>query len=203
MIAIETVERPAKFPVVLSIDPSIVEMGWALFDGAQAQDIYDLRAWTYGRIRPKGNSIQDKWMDAGDKLDQATGNLSPEFLVCEWPASFVSLRGVVAYRQGSNYPMCGLGGYLMGRFGFSSKNVTFYQPAKWKGSVPKSVTTYRFEREFSKKASPESVRQIERMCKTLSDHEIDAIMLAVFWLCERYIPKVKRSRKKIVIPRKA
>jgi hypothetical protein len=70
-------------------------------------------------------------------------------------------------------------------------------------SVPKDVTTYRFEREFSEKASPETVRQIERMCETLSDHEIDAIMLAVFWLCQRYIPRVKHSRKKLVIPRKA
>jgi hypothetical protein len=202
MIAIEQVERPPKFPTLLSIDPSIVTLGWALFDGSHATHIYDLRAWTYGRIAPKGLTIQAKWEDAAVRLDEATGDLSPNHLVCEWPAHFVNLKGALAAKLGSNLPLCGLTGYLMGRFDFSGSRVTLYEPAKWKGSVPKRVTLSKFKRLFSQGASPATVNEIERMCAALSDHEIDAIMLAVFWLCQRYIPKVKCSRKQIAIPAK-
>ncbi|PWT80402.1 MAG: hypothetical protein C5B58_11720 [Acidobacteria bacterium] len=202
MITIETVVRPPKFPVVLAIDPSITVMGWALFDGAHATHIYDLRAWTYGRIRPKGLTIQAKWEDAATRLDEATGNLSPDHLVCEWPAHFVNLKGTLAAKLGSNFPLCGLTGYLMGRFDFSGAQVTLYEPAKWKGSAPKRVTLSKFKHLFSRDASPATNNEIERISAALSDHEIDAIMLAVFWLWQRYIPKVKCSRKEIVIPAK-
>jgi hypothetical protein len=185
MIAIETVERPAKFPVVLSIDPSITVMGWALFDGSHAPHIYDLRAWSYGRIRPRGDSIQAKWEDAAVLLDQATGDLSPDHLVCEWPAHFTNMKGALAARLGSNFPLCGLTGYLMGAFHFSSSQVTLYEPSKWKGSVPKRVTLGKFRRLFSRDATPTAICQIQRMCRELSDHEIDAIMICQFWLAQR------------------
>jgi hypothetical protein len=185
MIAIETVERPPRFPVVLAIDPSITVLGWALFDGARATHIYDLGAWTYGRIRPKGLTIQAKWEDAAARLDEATGDLSPDTLVCEWPAHFTNMKGAVAAHLGSNFPLCGLTGYLMGAFGFSGAQVTLYEPAKWKGSVPKRVTLSKFKRLFSRDTSQAAIQEIERMCATLSDHEIDAIMIADFWLAQR------------------
>ena len=198
MISIETVERPPGFPVVLSIDPSITVLGWALFDGAHASHIYDLRAWTYGRIRPKGITIQAKWEDAAARLDEATGDLSPDTLVCEWPAHFTNMKGAVAAHLGSNFPLCGLTGYLMGRFDFSGSQVTLYEPAKWKGSVPKRVTLAKFKRLFSRDASLATYNEIERMSAALSDHEIDAIMICEFWLSRKYAPPPQpRKRTKI------
>jgi hypothetical protein len=202
MIAIETSERPPRFPILLAIDPSITVMGWALFDGSHASHIYDLRAWQYGRIRPKGSTIQTKWEDAAQKLDKAvSGDLSPDILVSEWPAYFINLKGVLAAKSGSNFPLCGLTGYLMGHFGFRGAEVTLYEPSKWKGSVPKRVTLYKFRRKFSDGASPATVGEVERMCVECSDHEIDAIMIAEFWLSQRYAPSPPpRKRTKIRVP---
>jgi hypothetical protein len=163
-------------------------IGWAVFDGTRATHIYDLRAWEYGRIRPKGDSIQAKWEDAAVRLEEALRDLSPDTLVCEWPAHFTNMKGAVAAHLGSNFPLCGLTGYLMGRFAFSGSQVTLYEPAKWKGSVPKRVTLSKFKRLFSRDASPAAIQQIERMCEELSDHEIDAIMICQFWLSQRYTP---------------
>jgi len=198
MISPETVERPPRFPVVLSIDPSITVMGWALFDGAHATHIYDLRAWTYGRIRPKGLTIQANWEDAAVRLDEATGDHSPDHLVGEWPAHFTNMKGEVAAHLGSNFPLCGLTGYLMGTFHFSSSQVTLYEPSKWKGSVPKRVTLGKFRRLFSRDAPPAAIDQIERMCAELSDHEIDGIMICQFWLAQRNAaPPQPRQRPRI------
>jgi hypothetical protein len=198
MMAIETVEPPPKFPVVLAIDPSITVMGWSLFNGPNASHIYDLPAWQCGRIRPKGATIQAKWEDAASKLDAAVrGDFSPDHLVCEWPAHFTNLKGAVAAHMGSNFPLCGLVGYLMAYFGFSSSQVTLYEPSRWKGSVPKHVTLAKFKRRFSQDASPVTLGEIERMCVECSDHEIDALMLAEFWLSQRYalpLPPPKRTK---------
>jgi hypothetical protein len=202
MNSIERFERSPRFPILLAIDPSITVMGWALFDGSHASHIYDLRAWQYGRIRPKGSTIQAKWEDAASKLDKAVvGDLSPDILVGEWPAYFINLKGVLAAKSGSNFPLCGLTGYLMGHFGFRGTQVTLYGPSKWKGSVPKHVTLAKFKRKFSDGASPATVGEVERMSVECSDHEIDAIMIAEFWLSQRYasVP-VSRKRTKIGVP---
>jgi Holliday junction resolvasome RuvABC endonuclease subunit len=59
---VERVERPAppvKLPSLLSVDPSIVACGWAVFKGGVRAD--DLVSWRYGCIRTKAHhSLQER-----------------------------------------------------------------------------------------------------------------------------------------------
>jgi hypothetical protein len=175
-------ERPNRdmqltYPILLAIDPSINNLGYAMFDmGHGAGNQYDLTsgAWIYGLIHPKGKYIQHKWRDTFrqllDRLDKR-----PTHFASEWPTFFTGQRGMIAAQMGYTIDLAGIVGYLAGRFAVRADWIALWTPQQWKGSVPKHITERKFVRLFGDGAK-KAIR------RGISNDEIDAVMIAEFWL---------------------
>ena len=165
-----------EFPVLLAIDPSVNNLGYAMYDMGAGANQFDLDsgAWTYGVIHPKGKYIQHKWRDCYrqlmDRLDK-----TPSHYAAEWPTYFSGQRGMIAAQEGYTLDLAGVVGYLAGRIGFKVDWIALWTPQQWKGSVPKHVTERKFVRLFGDGAR----RAIKR---GISGDAIDAIMIGEFWL---------------------
>lgn len=167
------------FPVLVAIDPSVNNLGYAAHNlnlGMDSHDI-DSEAWRFGLIHPRGGQsadVQYKWRDAYAKLRNALGDWKPTHFAAEWPAFFGNTRGKIAAMKGYTMDLAGMVGYLAGRFGLPPDRMVLWRPDQWKGSVPKSVTAQKFLRLFGPGA-PYVVRNH-------SDDVVDAIMIAEYWL---------------------
>ncbi|SRR5258705_11952730 len=166
-----------EFPLLLAIDPSINNLGWALYDFSKGGEIYAINSagWKYGLIHPKGFNLQSKWKDAYFKLKEVIGrDKYVTHLAAEWPMYFNGLRGKLAAQQNFTINLASLIGYLVGKLGVKAEYVSLWTPIHWKSSVPKHVTQAKFIRTFGSEA--------KQIANTQSDDVIDAIMIAEFWL---------------------
>jgi hypothetical protein len=175
----QELERPNEmatavaFPVLLAIDPSINNLGWAAFDFSQGHDPYDITDWQYGLIHPKGKHLQHKWKDAylqlKEKLDK-----KPTHYAAEWPMYFGGQKGMIAAQEGYTISIAGITAFIAGRFQVRGEFISLWTPVQWKGSVPKHITERKFIRLFGEQA--------KRVAKTQSSDVIDAIMIGQFWV---------------------
>jgi Holliday junction resolvasome RuvABC endonuclease subunit len=166
------------FPIVLAIDPSMNNLGWAVYNANLGQNRYDIDsdAWRFGLIHPNSKmSGHYKWYDAFARIESALDGWKPTHLACEWPEFFASVRGKIAATKGYTVDLAGLVGFIVGRFNLPMEFVTLWKPQQWKGMVPKGVTQAKFLRLFGDKEAGHVVRHY-------SDDVIDAIMIAEFWL---------------------
>jgi len=166
-----------EYPLLLAIDPSINNLGWAIYDFSAGGEMYriDSCGWKYGLIHPKGFNIQGRWRDAYFKLREVIGkDRHITHLAAEWPMWFDGLRGRLAAQQNFTINLSSLIGYLVGKLGVKTEFVSLWTPVQWKGSVPKYATEAKFVRIFGQTA-----RQV---ANTQSNDVIDAIMIAEFWL---------------------
>ena len=164
---------PREAVALLAIDPSTINLGWACCDLARADpkpDIYDVELWTSGVIHPQGLEIQHKWQDAYEQLAAKLRDHWPTHIVAEQPAFFGSARGRIAARQDHTIRLGQMLAGIVAWFRVPAANVTLLTPMEWKGNLRKDVTRARLEKAFGGDSAE------------LSDDEVDAIGLAVFWL---------------------
>jgi hypothetical protein len=185
---VERVERPAppaKLPSLLSVDPSIVACGWAVFSGGERAD--DLASWRYGCIRTKAHhSLQERIEAICDSLEEvlhATG--IPEHAVFEMPMYFDSMRGKIATRSSDLIPVAMLIGSLFGMLGIEAGRVHLIRPDQWKlRGASKAETRSDFVCCFTRRGSASVAvrKKVDIIAKLATSHELDAIMLGNFWL---------------------
>jgi hypothetical protein len=166
------------FPIILAIDPSVNNLGWACHNLNLGKNRYDIHsdAWRFGVIHPtmERTEIQYRWRNAFAKLKKRLGDWRPTHFASEYPTFFGSASGKIAAMQGYTLDLAGMVGYIAGRFGMPPDFITLWKPEQWKGSVPKHITAAKFVRLFGPKA--------ERIVESCSDDVIDAIMIAEKWL---------------------
>jgi hypothetical protein len=172
-------ERLSKhFPLLLAIDPSINNLGFAIYDMGKGKDQYNLDsgAWTYGLINPKGKYLQHRWRDAYRQLvDHWLEGRMITHLVSEWPTFFKSEKGLIAAQEGYTIEIASIVAYLAGRLNVKADYISMFTPQRWKGSVPKHVTEGKFKRLFGEGAS-------KALRRGISNDVVDAIMIGEYWL---------------------
>jgi hypothetical protein len=195
---VERVERPAPpapLPSLLSVDPSIVNCGWAVFKGGERAD--DIASWRYGCLKSKAHhSLPERIEAIGDGLEEVLRTAGiPEHAVFEMPVYMDSLRGKIATRSSDLIPVALLIGYLAGRLDFDADYWHLVEPHQWKPrGAPKSETKDDFVRFFTHRGTAGVVvkKKVEGIAKLATSHELDAIMLGNFWLARfRVTPKRK------------
>jgi hypothetical protein len=174
----QDLERPnlnmmVQFPVLLAIDPSVNNLGWACYDFSRGEP-YDISNWSYGLIHPKGKHLQHKWKDAYLQLREHFRAVKPTHYACEWPMYFGGEKGKIAAQEGYTINIAGMAAFIAGRFQIRGEFISLWTPVQWKGSVPKYVTERKFIRLFGEQA--------RRIAKIESNDVIDAIMIAEFWI---------------------
>lgn len=163
--------------VLLSVDPSVLNLGWAAFNpalGPRGEIAGD--GWKFGVIHPRGETRTEKWNDALCKLHRAFGDWPVSHFVAEWPMYFGSEKGRIAAQKGHTLELAGMVGYLAGRLCMGPGRIKLYTPAQWKGSVPKLATQAKFIRTFGPAA--------RSVAAAVPDDTVDAIMIATHWLNE-------------------
>jgi len=181
----ETMQR--NFPVLLAVDPSVNNLGWAMYNMGAGGNCYDLKAWSYGLIQPylvekkdrkgivKPMWRQHKWKHIYHELIKRLDGIQPTHFVSEWPTFMTGERGALAVQLDYTIDLAGIVGYLAGRLAIKPDWIALYTPLKWKGSVPKSVTETKFVRLFGEPASI-------ALRRGMSNDTVDAIMIGEFWL---------------------
>lgn len=183
-----------SYPVLLAIDPSVNNLGWASYDFQAGGEMYNINGagWKFGLIHPKGPNLQYKWKDCYFKLRRELEDRRVTHFAGEWPIFFGSMKGKIAAQQGYTNDLAGTIGYLIGKFQVKAEYVALWTPVQWKGSVPKAITEKKFIRVFG-----EAGKEIAR---TVSNDVIDAIMIAEFWLSlfNREKFSFQRARKNLI-----
>jgi hypothetical protein len=185
---VERVERPSppvKLPSLLSVDPSIVACGWAVFSGGERAD--DLAGWRYGCIRTKAHhSLQERIEAIAEALEEVLdGTGIPEHAVFEMPTYFDSMRGRIATRSSDLIPVAMLIGSLAGALDIGADHWHLIRPDQWKlRGASKGETRSDFVRLFTRRGSVSvSVKKkVDTIAKIETSHSIDSIMLGVYWL---------------------
>jgi hypothetical protein len=185
---VEGVERPVppvKLPSLLSVDPSIVSCGWAVFNGGDRAD--DLALWRYGCIRSKAHHSRQERIEAiGEALKEVLDGMgNPEHVVFEMPVYMDSLRGRIATRSSDLIPVALLIGGLAGMLGIDADHWHLIRPDQWKlRGASKGETRSDFVRCFTRRgtASVAVRKKVEGIAKLETSHSIDSIMLGVYWL---------------------
>jgi hypothetical protein len=183
-----------EFPILLSIDPSVNNLGYALYNMGVGEEMYNLNsdAWLYGTVYPHGKYMQHKWRDAYRQLGVRLDGLVPTHFASEWPCFFSGEKGRIAAQLGYTIDLAGIVGYLAGRFGVNADWISLWKPQQWKGSVPKYVTERKFVRLFGLGAK-------KAISRGISNDAIDAIMIAEYWLSLYNRQKFSWQHKKEVL----
>ncbi len=165
---------------ILSLDPSVNNVGWAL---CNEQKPNKKKAWKYGTLKLSGSSLEMRIMDMCQQLEELVsegGEGMPEFLVTEKPAFFSSERGQVAAHMNYTIDLAAVNYFFAGWYHYDHRHHFAITANQWKGSVAKVVTARRFFRDFP------HVNPL-----TMSEHAIDAVMMCRFtiehFLC--YLPQ--------------
>lgn len=166
---------------LLTLDPSVNNVGWALFNTlAKTQRT----AWTFGTWHPVGHNLEMKITDLVQTIGMHIGEF--DFLCTERPAFFSSERGQIAAHQNYTIDLAAVAYYVAGWYHMDHRRHWAITAAQWKGTVNKQITARRFFRAF---------RHIK--ATELDEHAIDAIMLGRFcieqFLCN--LPKGWLDRK--------
>ncbi|HXB10637.1 MAG TPA: hypothetical protein VNZ45_01520, partial [Bacteroidia bacterium] len=131
-----------KLPVLLSIDPSVRDLGWAILDlnKGEGEDYYNLDSdvWSYGLVQMKARPIsykdpyylQHRWREACATLKAACeiGHHQPTHLASEWPVYFNSTRGRIAVERNYTVDLGSMVGYIAGQFNFRANYMTLWTP---------------------------------------------------------------------------
>jgi hypothetical protein len=154
-------------------------LGFACCDLSRAgpkPDIYDVTLWQSGVIHPQGLELHHKWANAYEQLAAQlhAARTWPTHLCVEWPMFFGSARGHVAAALDHTIGLAAMAAGIIGWFQLPPSQVSCLTPNQWKGSVPKDVTRSKLEKAFNGDSSE------------LSDDEVDAIGIAVFWLSDYF-----------------
>lgn len=149
---------------ILSIDPSVNNVGWALLntDGKTPKE-----RWRTGLIKPEGRNFAMKCVCLLQELMALSeGEEGLDLLLTEWPTFFDSSKGHMAARQNYTVDLAGICGYIAGGLGMDHRRWHLATATEWKGSVSKIVTARKFYRHFGK-----------TFHHSISEHEMDAAML--------------------------
>jgi hypothetical protein len=172
---------------IVSIDPSINNVGWALIDGLWRREddvIDDSKAdWRWGNWKIASHSFTFKLREIVEWMILTFDGLDPDcdWLVAEWPAYFDSMAGHIAAKAGHTINLAGIDCYIAGFFRLPWQNIHLVTATKWKGSVSKEITRMRFFRHMG-------IKQLYQI-----DHNaVDAVMMLLEF-CKR-----KRLSFKIV-----
>jgi hypothetical protein len=181
-------ESEKELPVLLSIDPSVRNLGWCcvnmnrLWDEDDWYDLEDGRGWTYGLVQMESTKgvrpdiLKYRWMEA--YLDLKTNldidDNEPTHFASEWPAFYNSEKGRIAASNNYTVGLASISSYIAGQFNFVPQNIALWTPMQWKFNAPKDVTKNRFVQRFGERG--------EKLARQVSDDVIDAIMIAVYWL---------------------
>lgn len=144
---------------IVSIDPSINRVGWAMIDGLQrcksdgtwdgSEAKWTCGYWDIGSIMlsSKLKEIVDNIIISCDGLDGDEG----DHLVVEWPQYFDVERGQIAAREGHTLNLAAINTYIAGYFRLPSNQWHPVLPSQWKGNITKEMTRRRFFRELGQK----------------------------------------------------
>lgn len=179
---------------VLSIDPSINNVGWTLFEitdqhrdafrqalkgGAltplkaeQFASVAKRQVWKWGTIQLEGTNLQMRIMDLVHMLIIKTEGRF-DYLITEKPAFYSSEKGVIAARQNYTIDLAAVGYFVAGWFRMDHRKHHPITAITWKGSVSKQITAKAFFRFFGDEA---------KAAKGTSEHSIDSTMLLHYWL---------------------
>jgi hypothetical protein len=182
---------------LLSVDPSIVACGWAVFSGGVRAD--DLALWRYGCIRTKAHhSLQERIEVIAEALEEVLDGIgTPAHVVFEMPTYFDSMRGKIATRSSDLIPVAMLIGALAGWLDLDADHWHLIKPHQWKlRGASKGETRSDFVRCFTRRGSVSVVvkKKVDAVAKLATSHELDAIMLGIYWL----VHVGRRSRKELI-----
>jgi hypothetical protein len=118
--------------VLLAIDPSTRNLGWACCDLRKNDaDIHDAENWKSGVIHPQGLEIHHKWTDAAELLAaEFTSPNWPTHMVVEWPMFFRSQRGRIAAQLDHTINLAGMAAGIIACFRFPPSRVTLLSPMR-------------------------------------------------------------------------
>lgn len=164
---------------LISIDPSINNVGWAVVAGLERDaetGVWDdsKALWRYGNWIVSAHSLQAKWVEIVEYMIMEF-DVNPECdeIVLEWPMYFGTEKGQVAAQQGHTLNLAGIDGYIAGYFRLPWRQIHLITAPQWKGSVSKEITKMRFFRAMG-------VKHIFKV-----DHNaVDAVMM-LFEYCKR------------------
>jgi hypothetical protein len=171
---------------IVSIDPSVNRVGWAVVDGLRKDEDgvwHDENAdWKFGYWNLGSLSLQFKFKELTEWMILTFGGLNEDdILIVEWPGYFEAARGQIAAQKGYTINLAAMCAYVAGYFRLPWENWVPIKPSQWKGSVPKEITRMRFFKAMG-------IPQIYKI-----DHNaVDAVMMLLEF-CKR-----KRITAKIV-----
>lgn len=179
---------------VLSIDPSINNVGWAVFDTEPASKLLKARrqalkgegvvgkispllkeelrleSWTWGTFQLGGTSLQMRIIDLVQQITMELGD-EWDFIITEKPAFYSSQKGQIAAHQNYTIDIAAVGFFVAGWFHMDQRTHHPITAITWKGSVSKEITARHFFRIFGKETK-----------RGITEHSIDAVMLLRYWL---------------------
>jgi len=173
-----------KQETILAIDPSINNLGWAVYhSGGTPNDLHgtyydDYRqvyrnSWNYGLFNPDNSRLPTSLCRYF--LDAISANsYRITKAVVEMPTFFNSQVGRIAAKQGHTSRLAWIDGYVAGYFHLEDGSYTEYTPTEWKGTMTKAMTRAKMIRDFN-------LSQTDRALN-LKDDTIDAIMLLKYYL---------------------
>lgn len=147
--------------MIVSIDPSIRNLGWATKDGSN---------WDHGTIVLSKRGLPYQLEEIARRLNvDATLATQPNVFIVEYPEFFAgSEKGAIAAVDGTTFGLAAIAGYLQAYWRMPANKTFFYKPSIWKGQVPKQGMMYRFKKRFGYNAS--------------NDHEAEAALLLQYHL---------------------
>lgn len=151
---------------ILSIDPSVNNVGWATFDtsirGVREQ-------WKWGKWELEGSNRTMRLVDLVQRISEDIGPVDQ--IVTEYPTFFSSEKGQMAARQNYTIDLAAICGYIAGRLCMDHHTWHCLTATQWKGTVKKEITARKFFRFFSMQDTG-----------NISEHSIDAIMMLHYWI---------------------
>lgn len=158
----------------LSLDPSVNNVGWTLFDSKKKEK----KQWRWGTFVLEGFNREQRVADLKGMIDLTIGDF--DHLIGEYPTFFSAERGQIAAHKGYTIDLAFILGYIAGSYHKDHRTFHPFTPVQWKGSVKKEITARKFFRVFKVRLS------------TLSEHAIDSTMMLRHFLLT-YGPKVFRA----------
>lgn len=132
-----------KLNSVLTIDPAIGSLGWALWKRRAWENTKPVPSFT-GLLEQKGS---ENWWERSffqaSALEKSLKNFGMSEVYCEMPEFFGTAGGFAAAQTDSLQKLC----YLVGQLGFifRDKGADFYpiKVTEWKGQLSKEVVMMR------------------------------------------------------------
>lgn len=153
--------------IILGVDPSVKNIGLALFDTHTQKLSLD----EFHPIRTKETSIASIGVQIARHILIAflQGKKRPDKIIIEYPEFQGSERGLIAAQRGYTLDLAFVVGYLAGSLGIAARDVYTPTPSEWKQNLPKKAVELRFKRRFL-------------VDTKVSDHKFEAAMMIDWYL---------------------